>query len=267
MHSAPRPAPTLTRRELAFAAPLLVATPALLAAEAPRPERERRYDDPAADAVLHPERPAADRARDATRHPARVLDFFGVRPGMHVADLMAGDGYYTELLARVVGPRGVVYCQNTRIPLERFAARPLTERLARKGLENVVRLDREFEDVGIPPGVDVALLVRFYHDFGWQEVDRDGFDALVFHLLKPGGVFGVIDHVAADGAGMTVGETLHRVEPALVRREVEAAGFVLEAESFVLRNPADTHDWNIFRNGAVDRDRTDRFVYLFRKPL
>lgn len=261
---APSRTPALTRRALARLAVPLALAPAAAARGAA--EDGDRPEDPVLAAVRHPDRPAGDAARDATRHPARVLDFFDVKPGLRVADLMAGDGYYTELLSRAVGPRGVVYCHNTRIPLERFADRPLTARLADGRLPNVERRDRELDDVGIPAGLDLALLVRFYHDFGWQGVDRAAFNRLVFQLVRPGGAFGVVDHVAADGAGMDAGQTLHRVEPALVRREVEDAGFRLEAESFVLREPRDTHDWSVFRNGAVDRDRTDRFVYLFRRP-
>jgi len=264
------PAP-LTRRQFASAAlatPLLLSTPSAASAHAPLLEDgERKIIDPAADAVAHPSRPDQDKARDADRLPAKVLDFFDLKPGMHIADLMAGDGYYTELVSRLAGENGVVYCQNTKIPLQVFADAPLTERLANDRLPNVVRLDREFDDIGIPQGVDAAILIRFYHDFGWQEVDRDGFNQLIFHLVKPGGVFGVVDHIALPDAGMSVGQSLHRVEPALVRREIEAAGFVLEAESRVLANPEDTHDWNIFSGGGARRDQTDRFAYLFRKPL
>lgn len=227
----------------------------------------REVHDPVAWAIEDPGRLETDRARDADRKPQRVLDFFDVKPGMRVIDLMAGDGYYTELLARVVGEEGRVYCQNTRIPLERFADKPLTARLVDGRLPNVERLDLEFDAEGFPEGLDVALLIRFYHDFGWQEVDRAAFNALVFDTLKPGGVFGVIDHHAQAGAGMSGSKTLHRVEAALVRREVEAAGFVLEAESYVLTDPADTLDWNIFDRSKTGRDTTSRFVYLFRKPL
>lgn len=228
---------------------------------------EREIDDPLAAAASHPDRPEIDKKRDADRKPDRVLDFFGIKRGMHVADLMAGDGYFTEILARAVGPKGKVYCQNTSIPLKVFAEKPLTERLARKGMEDVVRLDTEFDDVGLPEDLDAAILIRFYHDFGWQEVDRALFNDMVFAHLKPGGTFGVLDHVAADGQGMTQSKSLHRVEPSLVREEIEAAGFVLEAESFLLRNPEDSHDWNIFKEGGKFRDKTDRFIYLFRKPL
>jgi predicted methyltransferase len=228
---------------------------------------EREIDDPLAAAMALPDRLATDKARDADRMPDQVLDFFGIKRGMHVADLMAGDGYFTEILAHAVGSKGRVYCQNTAIPLKVFAEKPLTARLARPGLEEVVRLDSEFDDSGLPEGLDAAILIRFYHDFGWMEVDRDMFNDMVFSKLKPGGLFGVVDHVAKAGEGISQGQSLHRVDPALVREEIEAAGFVLEAESFLLRNKDDNHEWNIFSDGSKRRDKTDRFIYLFRKPL
>lgn len=228
---------------------------------------ESKLDDPVAASIAHPDRLGSDLARDAERRPQRILDFFDIKRGMRVADLMAGDGYYTELLSRAVGPDGVVYCQNTAIPLKVFAERPLTARLAEKRLPNVVRLDEEFADCTLPTGIDAAILVRFYHDFGWQEVDRAAFNALVFERLAPGGLFGVVDHHAKEGAGITEGKRLHRVEADFVRAELEAAGFVLEAESFVLTDPEDTLDWNIFSPEEVGRDATSRFVHLYRKPL
>lgn len=225
-------------------------------------------NDPVAWAVHHKDRLASDFERDANRLPERVLDFFDIKRGQTVADLMAGDGYYTEILSRAVGEDGVVYCQNTAIPLKVFADRPLTARLADDRLANVVRLDREFDDAGLPEaGLDAAILVRFYHDFEWQEVDRPAFNQVVFDSLKPGGLFGVVDHHAKKGAGITEGKRLHRVEASLVQREVEAAGFVLEAESFVLSDEADSMDWNIFDTKRAGKDTTSRFVYLFRKPL
>ena len=218
-------------------------------------------------AVTSKSRPVRDRRRDRTRKPAEVLSFFGIKQGMHVADVMAGDGYYTELLSPIVGKEGKVYCQNSRIPLRVFADKPLTERLAGGRLSNVVRLDRELSDSGFPKGkLDAAILIRFYHDFKWQKVDRKAFNAMMFEALKPGAVFGVVDHHARAGDGDKVGKSLHRVEASLVRKEIEAAGFVFEAESQVLRNKNDTRDWNIFSRQGMGRDATDRFVYRFRKP-
>jgi len=228
---------------------------------------ESHIDDPVAASVAHPDRLASDHARDAERKPARILDFFDIKRGMQVADLMAGDGYYTEILSRAVGKDGVVYCQNTSIPLKVFADKPLTARLAEDRLPNVVRLDEEFADCTIPKGIDAAILVRFYHDFGWQEVDRAAFNKLVFERLKPGGVLGVVDHNAKEGAGITEGKRLHRIEADFMRKEIEAAGFVLEAESYVLTDPDDKLDWSIFDPAHAGRDTTSRFVHLYRKPL
>jgi predicted methyltransferase len=224
-------------------------------------------DDPIAAAISHSERQQSDLARDDNRQPARILDFFDIKRGMKVADLMAGDGYYTEILSRAVGEKGQVYCQNTSIPLRVFADAPLTNRLADNRLANVIRLDTEFDDAGLPTDLDAAILIRFYHDFGWQKVDRKAFNELVFKSLKPGAVFGVVDHHSKEGAGISEGKSLHRVEASMVRQEIEAAGFVFEAESYVLINPDDALDWNIFSREHTGRDTTSRFVYLFRKPL
>jgi predicted methyltransferase len=216
-------------------------------------------------AVAHPDRPTEDRERDPERRPADVLAFFGVGPDMTVADLMTGRGYYAELLARVVGPRGVVYAQNNAFVVERFADAPLRERLARPGLENVVRLDRELEDPGLPDGqLDVVLMVLFYHDTFWQKVDRAAMNRAIFAALEPGGVFGVVDHHAEAGSGDRDVQTVHRVDAELVKAEIVAAGFELVAQSDLLRHPDDDRTVNVF-DPAI-RGKTDRFVYKFRKP-
>ena len=90
---------------------------------------------------------------------------------------------------------------------------------------------------------------------------------MAFERLKPGGLLGIVDHHALEGAGISEGKRLHRVEAALVQAELEAAGFVLEAESFVLTDPEDSRDWNIFNKDNSGRDSTSRFVHLYRKPL
>jgi predicted methyltransferase len=262
--------------------PFLAAALALLTAngcagkpDAPAPQADAarsatgtaiRIPEPIALAVASAERPEADRKRDADRRPAEVLAFFGIEPGMRVADLMAGTGYYTEILARAVGPEGKVYAQNNRFVLERFAEQPLTERLARPGLENVVRLDRELESPGLPDGLDAAIMIRFYHDMYWMETNRKAFDQAVFAALKPGAVFGVVDHQAPAGSGFQHARDLHRVEADLVMKELLATGFEFDAASDVLANPDDTHDWNIFADDSARRDKTDRFVFRFRKP-
>lgn len=242
--------------------PCILLSLGLFSCQLPQPA-----EDFAANSMQHVERLESDFERDKERKPAEVLNFFEIQPGMNVADVMAGDGYYTELLSRMVGPSGNVYCQNTAIPLRVFADGPLTKRLANQRLPNVTRLDMEFEEDGFPTDLDVAILVRFYHDFQWQEVDRSAFNKLMYASLKPGGVFGVIDHHAKPGAGISEGKRLHRVEADFLQKEMEAAGFVLEKQSDMLINGSDTLDWSIFDPEHEGRDTTSRFVYFFRKPF
>jgi predicted methyltransferase len=229
------------------------------------PPRPVDAPDPVLVAVAAPERPAEDRARDADRKPTEVLHFFAIEPGMQVAELMTGRGYYAEILARAVGPTGRVYAHNSPFVLKRFAEAPLAERLARPGLENVSRLDREVDDPGLPAGeLDAVLLILFYHDTYWMEADRARMNRAVFESLVPGGVYGVIDHFAEDGSGARDVKTLHRVDAQLVKKEILAAGFELEAESELLRHPEDDRTKNVFDEDI--RGKTDRFIYRFRKP-
>jgi predicted methyltransferase len=220
-------------------------------------------------AVNAPDRSTEDRALDEGRHPAEVLAFFGITPGMKVAELGAGGGYTAELLARTVGPTGKVYAQNSQFLLERFAEKPWSERLAKPVMKNVVRLDRPFDDP-FPPeveGLDAVLIVLFYHDTFWQKVDRDRMNQAVLRALKPGGVYGIVDHSAADGHGAADVETLHRVEEKTLREEVEKAGFELAASADFLRNPDDPRDWNASPRVAGERrGSSDRFVLKFVKP-
>ncbi|MCB9786912.1 MAG: class I SAM-dependent methyltransferase [Deltaproteobacteria bacterium] len=210
-----------------------------------------------------------DKALDAGRHPAETLAFFRVYPGMKVAELGAGGGYTTELLARAVGVGGRVYGQNSQFILDRFAQKPWTERLALPQMTNVTRLDAPF-DAPFPldlNDLDLVVNVLFYHDTYWQEVDREAMNRAVFQALRPGGLYGIIDHSAREGDGATAVKTFHRVEEKLVRQEIEAAGFVLVDQSDFLRNPADTRDWNDAPGAAGDRRGTsDRFALLFMKP-
>jgi predicted methyltransferase len=219
--------------------------------------------DPIAAAVANTERPEEDRVRDPDRRPGDVLAFFGIAPGMKVVDLAAGAGYYTELLARVVGPTGSVLAQNNAFVLG-FAEKPLTERLARPGLENIERLDSEFDDLQLPGELDAVLMVLFYHDTYWMKTDRAKMNAEVLAALKPGGIFGIVDHHAAAGSGERDVKSLHRVDAAIVKQELLAAGFELAGESQVLRHAEDDRTKNVFDDAL--RGKTDRFVYKFRKP-
>jgi predicted methyltransferase len=219
-------------------------------------------------AVDAQDRSPADRALDDGRKPAEVLAFFGIRPGMHVAELGAGLGYTSELLARIVGPKGIVYAQNNRFILDRFAEAPWSARLQKPVMKNVVRVDREFDDP-LPPearDLDAVVMILFYHDTVWLGADRARMNAAVFRALKPGGVFAIADHSAKPGAGLSEVQTLHRIEESALRKEVEAAGFRLKASSDLLRNPSDTRDWNDSPLAAGERRGTsDRFVLTFVK--
>jgi predicted methyltransferase len=218
--------------------------------------------------VAAPDRTDADRALDAGRHPAQTLTFLRVRPGWRVADLAAGGGYTTELLARAVAPGGVVYGQNSALLL-RFAKDPWEARLARPVMREVVRVDREFDDP-LPPeahGLDLVVMNASYHDLVAMKVDREKMDRAVFAALRPGGSFVVIDPSARPGTGVSDSPTLHRIDEQVVKDEVQAAGFRLQEEGNFLRNPEDTRDWNSSPRAAGERRGTsDRFALRFVRP-
>jgi predicted methyltransferase len=221
-------------------------------------------------AVAATDRSEDDRVLDAGRHPADMLRFFGVQPGMRVLELAVGKGYTAELLARVVGPEGRVYGQNNSFILQRFAEGPWSERLSKSVMAQVTRIDRELE-APVPPDVkdlDLAVLVLFYHDTVWFGTDRQAMNRAIYDAVKPGGFYGIIDHSARPGDGTSQAETLHRIEEDVVIREVEAAGFHLERRGDFLRNPADARDWNASPSKAGElRGTSDRFALLFRKPV
>jgi predicted methyltransferase len=189
---------------------------------------------------------------------------------MRIAEIGAGLGYTTELLARAVGPTGVVYAQNNRFILERFAEQPWSARLAKPVMQKVVRVDREFDDP-LPPdarGLDAVVNVLLYHDTVWMKTDRGKMNRAVYAALKPGGVYVIVDHSGRSGSGVTETQTLHRIEERVVRDEIEAAGFELVADADFLRKSADPRDWNASPRSAGERRGTsDRFVLKFAKPV
>lgn len=201
--------------------------------------------------------------------PVKLLSFLGVGPGAKVAELGAGGGYTTELLARAVGANGVVYGQNSKFILERFAEQPWSQRLAKPVMKQVVRVDRDFDDPLPPEAKELALVVMvlFYHDTVWMKVDRERMNRAIFAALAPGGVYAILDHSARPGSGTTDVETLHRIDEQVVRAEVESAGFRLARSGDFWRNPGDTRDWNASPRKAGERRGTsDRFALAFVKP-
>jgi len=223
-------------------------------------------------ALAAPGRPAEDREQDSWRKPAESLAFFGVQPGMAVLDLYSGAGYYTELLATIVGPTGRVVAHNNKAYIDGVGDE-LTRRFAApQRLANVERLAAENNAIELEPrSFDFVLLSAVYHDVyyaneanGWPKIDGPNLLAELFDAMKPGATLGLIDHAAAPGSPPETGGTLHRIDADLVKRDFAAAGFVLEAESDVLRNPADDLGKGVF-DPAV-RGRTDRFMFRFRRP-
>lgn len=217
-------------------------------------------------AVASTSRPEEDRQRDALRKPAEVLSFFGIEQGMTVIDFAAGKGYYTHILSKAAGPNGKVIAQNAPFVVERFVKDKLQKRIEDAGLENVLEIVSEFDDPQLPGQADAVLMVLFYHDTYWQNVDRPKMNKALFDALKPGGIFGLIDHSAEAGSGDRDVKTLHRVDQALVKKELLAAGFEFVGESDLLKHPEDSRDWPFFKDIPNTRDRTDRFIFLFRKP-
>lgn len=223
--------------------------------------------DLAAQLAAAPGRSDEDRARDAQRKPAQVLAFLGLEPGDTVLDVWAAGGWYTEVLSVAVGPTGHVYSQNPPGVLafrEGAYDKALAGRLAGDRLANVERVDEALTDEPLrADSIDLAITAMNFHDV----YNRDGAEAgqafmeEVFFVLKPGGVFGVIDHVGVAGADNA---QLHRIEPEKAKQAALAAGFVIEAESDLLAHPEDDHTNNVFDPSV--RGKTDRFLLKLRKP-
>jgi predicted methyltransferase len=215
-------------------------------------------------AVADTARPAADTARDIHRKPAEMVAFAGLKPGDKVAEMMPGGGYYTRILAKTVGPKGHVYAL---VPTG-FANRPggldaLNTLAAQYG--NVTIIPTDLASFKLDTPVDVVWTTENYHDFhNGPTANIPGLNAAAFAALKPGGVYFIEDHAAAAGAGATTTSTLHRIDPAAVISEVQAAGFKLDAQSKLLANPEDAHDKAVF--DPTIRGETDKLALRFSKP-
>jgi predicted methyltransferase len=220
-------------------------------------------------AVANKARPEADVKRDAERKPAEMLEFAGVKPGMVVVDLIPGGGYFTRLFSKAVGANGAVYAV---YPPPRPSAdpakptpTPAAETIAADpAYANVKAIKTSPTGFSVPQKADLIWTSQNYHDLhNVPNLDIATFNKTVFDNLKPGGEYVVLDHVAAPG-DPNVTHTLHRIDPAVVKQEVTAAGFTFEGESTALRNSADDHAKAVF-DPAI-RGHTDQFIYKFRKP-
>lgn len=212
---------------------------------------------------------ARDQADDATRRPGPVLAFSGVRPGDTVVELVPGSGYWTRMFSQIVGPKGHVY---SVVPSE-MASRFSGEVKAIKSIasdphySNVTVLVQPAAQLSAPQPADLVFTAENMHDYNnamFGHITPRMLASEVRKVLKPGGIFLVNDHVAASGTGLSDTGTLHRIDPATVKKQVTAAGFTFAGASNVLRNPADSHDIKIFDPSI--RGNTDQFVYKFRKP-
>lgn len=238
--------------------------------EIPEPMAETKPDSIFTAAVANDERPAQDRARDAMRKPAAVLEFLGIVENMTVLDVFSGGGYYSEILASLVGGGGKVIAHSNEAYLG-FVGDEFNARYQGDRLPNVEVLMAENNELTLAPGsVDAIMLVLSYHDFynddaenGWPLIDIPALLEEFHKGLRPGGIVGVIDHYAEAGSPAETGNTLHRIDPAIVIAGMEAAGFVLEAQSDVLRNPDDDLGRIVFDPEL--RGKTDRFLMRFRK--
>jgi len=215
--------------------------------------------------VAAPDRTDADRNTDKRRNPVKLLEFAGVKEGMKVLDMEAGAGYTTELLARAVGPTGIVYAQDSGDVLERQVKDKFDLRSKNNpAMKNVVHIVRNYDDP-LPADVRNLDLITFffaYHDMTYMQVDRAEMNKKLFAALKPGGYLVIADHSAKAGDGARVGKTFHRIEESVLRKEVEEAGFKLVATADFLRHPEDTRDVIVFRAPTP----IDEFVLKFQKP-
>jgi predicted methyltransferase len=254
----------MTPHKFAIASSLLCAVSLLLALPATADE----YDA----ALKTAGRPAADSARDVLDHPAEMLRLAGIKPGMKVADVLAGDGYYSELLSYVVGPKGHVWLINN-LAFDNWSQPDLKARLSGGRFSNVTAETLELDDLKLPAAsLDAVLLVKVYHDLywvntnpknPWPKVDVSGVLDQLSRALKAGGVLLLIDHSAKSGHGKADAGELHRIEEAFAVKDFESHGFKVVAKSDLLRRPDDARDLISYKGPALGK--TDRFVLVFRK--
>jgi predicted methyltransferase len=220
-------------------------------------------------AVSNPARPAGDLKRDTLDHPAEMLRLAGIKPGMRVADFLAADGYYTELLSNLVGPTGHVLMLNNAA-YDGWSD-GWQKRIADKRLPNVEHRTVDLNQMNLGTGtLDAVLMVKVYHDLywvdpkgTWPKIDVPNTLDQVARALKPGGVLLLVDHSAKAGSGSKDASPLHRIEESYARKDFESRGLELTSHSDVLRRPDDKRDLLSYDGPAVGK--TDRFALVFRK--
>lgn len=244
---------------------LLVA--ASLAAAAPLSVASAQTAPDAYEAALaSPIRTAADVARDQARHAAETLAFAEVKPGQKIADMIIGGGYFTRLFSAAVGPEGHVTAWQ---PAEfiGFQASYGEALAAAAALDNADAISSPLGAPEWPEGLDLVFTAQNYHDLHLKPFATDTaarVNAAAFKALKPNGLYVIIDHDAAAGAGPDAPDSLHRIDVDQVKREVGAAGFVLDGESDLLARADDPRTANVFDPSI--RGRTSQFMLRFRKP-
>ncbi len=209
----------------------------------------------------------ANVALDDLRKPAEILDFAGFEPGDTIIDLLAGGGYYTEMLADVVGPKGQVIAAN----IPRFH-NPEQWATIRAAHANALPMVLDFRGLAFAPNsIDGTMMHMVYHDLYWESekppfphLDPQAILANLYTATRPGGTVVVVDHVGATGDTRVIVAKVHRIDPATVKADFERAGFVLDGESDLFANPDDDTDVSVFDTSI--RGKTNRFVYRFRKP-
>ncbi|GLQ96245.1 class I SAM-dependent methyltransferase [Dyella mobilis] len=219
-------------------------------------------------AVADPAR-GQDANNDARRKITDVMVFSEVKPGQKVLELIPGSGYFTRVFSAIVGTKGHVYAlwPNEYAKEDADDVTGSDKLAADPHYANVSVLKQPAAQLSVPEPVDLVFTSQNYHDYPdafMGKVDPVAFDKQVYAALKPGGLFVVIDHVAPAGSGMADTDTLHRIDPAIVKKQVESVGFVFAGESSVLHNPDDPHTNKVFDSSI--RGHTDQFVYRFRKP-
>jgi predicted methyltransferase len=214
-----------------------------------------------AGAIADTDRPQADTDLDARRKPAQMLTFAGIKLGDKVLEFVPGRGYVTRLLAKAVGSAGHVYAANLPTFNETLKT-GVDQIIASPAYGNVSKIEQPFGQIRVSESLDVAWISENYHDFknmGMFSTDTNAMDSAVFAALKPGGAYIINDYVAAAGSDTRDTQSLHRIDPEVIKREVIAAGFMLEAESNALMNPSDN---------LAERSRqgASQVILRFRKP-